>query len=59
MPMPLSRDADDDVVAELLGGQRDLSPFIGVFRGVVQEVREHLGEPGRIDFDENGLGREA
>ena len=59
MPIPLSRTRIDDLMAKLFGGQGDLSALVGVFRRVVQEVGEHLGEPGRIDFQDSGSGGSA
>ena len=54
MPDPVVADADQHLAAGLLGGQGDLAPLVGVLRGVVQQVREHLRHPRRVDLQEDG-----
>jgi hypothetical protein len=61
----VGRDADAGVldrhhhVAPLpLGGQPDLAPTVVVLGGVVQQVGEHLSEPGRVGVhDDRVLGQ--
>ena len=53
MPIPLSRTRIRTSSTKFFGGQGNLSSLIGVFRGVVQEVGEHLGETGWVDFQDN------
>ena len=49
MPMPLSRDADDDLAALAAGREPDRGrPAVGVLGGVVQQVGDHLRQPRRV-----------
>ena len=55
MPVPLSRTRIATSRPSLLGGQRDLAPLVGVLRGVVQQVGEHLRHPRRVDLQQHGV----
>ena len=48
----------DDLVALPLGGQPDVTALVGVLGGVVEQVREHLGQPGRVGVQVDRLGRQ-
>ena len=48
MPMPLSRTVTHDIAALPLDGQPDVTALLGVLGGVVEQVREHLGQPGQV-----------
>ena len=53
-------DADDHVVpVPAATASRSDPPAVGVLGGVVQEVREHLGEPGRVAVHPHRLGRQV
>ena len=52
---PVVADPDHDLPPLLLGGERDLAPLVGVLRGVVQQVGEHLRHPRRVDLQEHGV----
>ena len=51
MPMPLSRTRTTASSRILLDDQRDSTTLIGVFGGVVEKVRQNLGEPGHVGVD--------
>ena len=48
MPMPVSRTRTHGLVALPLGRQPDAAARLGVLGGVVQQVAEHLRQPGRV-----------
>ncbi len=48
IPMPVSRTRSDDLAALRLDDQVDPAAGLGVLGGVVQQVPEHLLQPGRV-----------
>ena len=48
-----------DLVAVALGGQADVAAVGCVLGGVVEQVRDHLREPGGIGMEAHGLGRQV
>ena len=48
MPIPVSSHRHDRLAPLPLGGQPDAAARLGVLGAVVQQVREHLGQPGQV-----------
>ena len=48
MPMPVSLTDTTHVAPLPLDGQPDVAAPVGVLGGVVQQVREHLRQPGQV-----------
>ena len=46
------------LIALLLKAQPNLTAFVRVFRGVVEQVHDHLFQTGRVAVDPNGRRRE-
>ena len=51
IPMPLSATLMSTSESDFSDRQVDAAPLGSVFRGVVQEVGEHLGEPRPVKFE--------
>ena len=55
MPTPVSRTLTDDVASSPLDLERDPAARLGVLGGIVQQVRDHLREPGRVGVDDRSV----
>jgi hypothetical protein len=51
-------DPHDDLAALHLAGQPDATSGLGVLRGVVQQIQEHLGQPDQIAVEVHRLRRQ-
>ena len=49
----------DGLAAFPLGGEPDVAAPLGVLGGVVEQVREHLRQPGRVGVQGDRLGRQG
>ncbi len=58
MPMPRSRTRHDRRRRSRAGDDRDRAARLGVLRGVVQQVGEHLREPRAVGVEPDRLGRQ-
>ena len=56
---PVVADAEDDLVGLACHLQADAAAFLGVLRGVVEQVGEHLGEPDQVGVDVDRIATAA
>src|SRR5205823_2044015 len=56
---PVVTHAYDSITSFPFSGQPNVSPRLCVFGGVIQKIREHLGEPDGIGIQRHRLWRQA